>query len=667
MSNPSPALELLLSKFPKRYGIKNTQYLLGLVQAFAAGDDYIESTVEAVRDNLIAVTATGRFLDRAAGRYGIVRGQGSGLLDPDFQKLIPLMGMSPKQISDTLLRMIDIFYGPYASHANTSCSASEPYNLQNGSDLRIRMDDSDIGVTFSSSDFININAATAMEVATAISNKTEGNIIGSVVSDIRTGENFVNIRTKTIGSQGFIQVLGGSAQSVLQFPEIRPVTGSLSTWSVAAFQGTDEMMYTVTSGPIPNFGTAGVLRGDYVTIRPDSGFNTKNTGTFRITFVGSGFFRCINPIGVQQSGITNLQTDDFTFFRPDLGNVLLSSRPAALVETSPRQLTIIIPVTAPVVKRTLKGGHHFHNAVSTVLSATSNSVQLTNSASFDGIGAIRPLTSRLFSKGIVSTTGVNTVTLINAQNWPTQGSFWAPNERQFYYYQGISGNTLQNVTPTPPSSLAGIPVVYTERYSYTSISGNTLNGVFPDPSGLIALEVASAGAQSIADYPGSFLYDPKAPFIASENLTTLQQSIEQGQVTTLVRMADVSSFNESGHFILEFGTDRQEGPIRYLSKVGSSTLIVDPGHIYQFDHPVGVGVRMIRQIGAYVPRADGTDLAVYTTSTSPARDLLATYLRTIAASGVQLRFEIIVPSQKWAILPNLYTTNPLDTSLIPPV
>jgi hypothetical protein len=371
-------------------------------------------------------------------------------------------------------------------------------------------------------------------------------------------------------------------------------------------------------------------------------------------------------VGVAQSSVTNNYVSDFTFFRPDLGNVLLSSRPAALVETQPRQLIVIIPVTSPIVKRTLKGGEHFHNGVSQVTATTSNSVTVASTTAFDTAGAIRPMTSRLFTKAVVSTFSSNTVTLINAENWPTQGSFWSPALRQFYYYEGISGNMLQNVTPTP-TGLAGATITYTERYSYSSITGSTLNGVFPDPTNLLGYEVACAGAQIVPNYQGSFMFDPGATFICGEELSLLEQPIQEGQVTTLLQVSDVSTFNPSGYFVLEFGTDRQEGPIKYLATVGSTGLIVDPSHVYQLDHPEGVGLRMVNQIGPYTPRTNGSDYAVYTTSTSPARDLLAQYLRIIAAAGVQLSFQIRIPSQMWAVLPNLYTTDPLATDLIPPV
>lgn len=664
MSTETEAYHLLASKFSKRFQVDNTVYLKGLLSALAVGDGYIATQIEATRDNLIAVTASGRFLDRAASRYGIVRGQGAGILDPDFQKMVPILGLSPKQISHILLRIIDIIYGPFASHANITADVAEPYSLTSGQTLLFRVDDHDEQITFETSDAINLAVATAEELATAISAKTNGTLIGSVVLDARTGKRFLNVRTRTIGSQGFVQVLGGEAQLYIQFPQIRPVTGTLATWDVTRFQGTDEMVYTVVAGTAPDLKAAGVQHGDYVTLRADSGFDLKNTGTFLVSFVGVNYFRLVNGDGVQESTIAQVHTNDFGFYRPDLGNVLLSARPAALLETSPRELTILLPVTSPIVKRTLKGGHHFHMGVSSVLGVTSNTVTLASATSFPPVGTFKPVLARNLSHGIVSTIGATTITLINAQNWPNAGAVWAANVRQFFYFSGRSGNVLTGVSPTPVAELAGATVHYVDQYRYTSITSNTLNGVYPDPIQTLNQEVSAGGATTQANFPGSFCYDPSASFIAAQDFTTIQETVTQGSVKTLLRVGDVSSFPAQGHFVLEFGTDTEEGPIRYLAKVGTSGLIIDPSHVFERDHLMGVGLRLVRQIGPYAPRVDGTDLAVYITSTAPARDLLAGYLRLIAASGVRLRFVIRSPVQKWAVLPGLYTTNPTDLDLI---
>ena len=659
------ALAALLNKFPKRYQASETQYLRALLAGLSIGDGFIASQVESVRDNLFAVTASGRFLDRVAGTYGVVRGQGTGVLDADFRKIVPIMGASPKQISTTLLQIIDIIYGPYASHANTTATNPSPYNLLSGQSLKIKIDSNLVEVVFGPEDAANLASITAEEVAIAISQKTQGKAVGSVLTDARTGDQYVNIRTATIGSQGFIQVFGGDAQAKLKFPEIKPVSMTLATYSVSNYLGTDEMVYTVTAGAAPDFIVAGVQKGDFVNIREDSGFDFSNTGTFEVTFAGAGFFRVKNGSGVVEAGVTLAHLDDFTFFKPNLANVLLSARPAALIETSPRELTVILPVTSPVVKRTLFGGHHFHQGLTDVLNTTLNTVTIGSTNGFATTGAIFPTLSRKVARGTVSTVGATTVTLIDGANWPSKGSFFAANTRSFYYFSGKLGNQLTGVNPSPPVSLAAAPIIYAERYRYTGISGSTLTGVYPDPTGLTGYEVSAAGALSNPNFPGSFLYDPNAKYIAAQEASFITETIRQGSVKTLLQLDDCAAWPESGHFVLERGTSKEESvPIRYLAKIGTKALIVDPSHVFEKDHLSGVSIRLVRQIGAYIPRNDGSDYAVYTTSTSPARDLLMSYLKQIAASGVRLKFIIKVPTQKWPLLPNLYTTDPLGTTIV---
>lgn len=663
------AFELLTSKWPKRYAIKGTVFLRALMEALATGDGYILSQIEAVRDNLVSVRASGKFLDRRAGLYGVVRGQGTGVSDVDFREIIPVLGLSPKQISKVMLQLIDVIYGPLASHANATSSLAAPYSLEDRFNLKIRVDDGEVEIEFNTDDFISIGVATAEELATVITNKTDGRVIGSVILDARTGEKFLNIRTRTIGSQGFLQVLGGDAQVKLQFPQVRPITQGIATYDVTRFGGGPEMTYTVTAGPLPGLSVAGVSRGDLVTIRSDSGFAAQNTGTFRVTFVGSGFFRVENGSGIPETGIVQTNLDDFTFFNPDLGNILLTSRPAAIVETSPKELIVILPVTSPIVKRTLFGGHHFHQGLTGVISTTPTTIQLGSSSGFDTTGGtIHPMNSRKPAQGVVSSIGATTVVLINGQNWPTKGSFKASNVPGFFFFSGRSGNTLTGVTPTPPLGLVGAEIKYNELYQYTAIVANTATGVFPDPTGLINQEVSAAGADlinlTVKNFKGSFLFDPAAPFIASEDATTITETIRQGESRTLLLVDDVSSFDDEGQFVLEFNTGEEEGPIRYLTKVGDGSLIIDPSHIFERDHLNGTTIRMIRTIGPVAPRIDGRDLAVFTTSTSPARDLLASYLRLIAASGVILRFEIRLPPFKWEVLPSLYTSDPLATELV---
>jgi len=662
MSKFDEAFEQLASKFPKRYRVKGTAYLQGLLKALAEGDFYIATQVEAVRDNLLVITASGKNLDRLASNYGVERGRATGVQDDDFKRIIPVMGMSQKQIITTLQKIIDVIYGPYASHANSTCSVPAPYKITNNPFLLVRVDGSDVRIDFRATDAADPNFATAQELATVVSERTEGKVIGSVVTNVRTGEEFVNIRTQTIGPQGFIQVLGGDAQAVMRFPEVRPTRQDIGTWTVSRYLGTDEMVFTCTAGISPGLRTAGVRRGDYVAIRQDSGFAPENVGSYEITFAEEDSFRVKNGSGIPELGITQVHIDDFVFYRANVANILLSTRPATVVSTGAKELTVILPVTSPIVKRTLKGGHHFHGGLSVAVETTLNTVTVGSTNGFPANGSIHVVSSRKLNEGAVSTVTGDEVTLISSEGWPTSGAFYAPTKQQFYYYEGIIGNVLENVAPTPPVDLAGAPVKYSERFRYMGIVDNELQGVFPNPTDILGLEV-SADVQLEGDFKGSFLYDNASPFMAAELSTTVQENVQQGSSKTVVQVGDVEDWPDQGEFVLQFSTKEQEGPIRYFGKVGTQALIIDPSHVFERDHLKGVSLRLIRLVGAYSPRKSGEDYAVYLTGTSAARTLLASYISNVIAAGITVKFRILIPDYKWPLLPLLHSENPLDTEL----
>ena len=683
-SKVDKAFKELSDKFPKRYKLKATTYLKALLYAIAEGDGYIDSQVDAVSDNSLVVTASGKYLDRLGSLYGVGRGRATGIQDDDFQKLIPVVGSNPKQIMTTLQKVIDYIYGPYASHANTTCSSPSPYSLSNGSRLRIRVDDSEIDIYFKSTDALDISATTAQEIAVAISERTNGKVIGSVVNNVRTGEQFVNIRTKTMGSQGFIQVLGGDSQAAMRFPEIRPTRDGIATYNVEIYLGTDEITYKFISGVSPAMRTAGVRIGDYVTISSGSGFNSKNCGTFKVSFLDEDSFRVTNSSGVPEIGVTNINVDDFVFYRPDLGNILLAVRPATILHTAQRELTVMLPVTSPIVKRTLRGSHHFHCGVSNVISATADSMELASPSNFNAPGSVHKVGNREMAEGVVSSVTGSNLTMINGEGWPISGAAYSPTERRFYYYQNKIGNLLTGITPTPPLTLAGTVLKYAKKYSYTGVSGSTLTGVTPNPINLIGYDVVSE-TEIIDGFPGSFLYDRPvtksslkwpAPFeydftssyVISNQETHITEKIQQGSSRTVVGVDDIESWGDEGYFMIAFGTKEQEGPIKYLNKVGQEALIIDPSHIFDRDHLSGISIRRLRGLGLATPRTNGQDLPVYTTGTSQARSLLAEYLRSLVAAGVVLKFKVIIPEQKWDVLPLLYSTDPLvdDLSVIQP-
>ena len=661
-SNINQAFEDLAARFSKRYGLKSKKYLKALVMAIAQGDGYLETLLEQVRENLRITSAGGKFLNAAAAKYGVERPLGSGIGDSDYQKLVPLVGPSPKMILSTLQGILDVAYGPYTTATNLTCNLPEPYNLSAGSDLRFMVDAQElIVIEFQLSDAANLAAALASELANAISARTDGKLIGSVVIDPKSGDKFLNIRTSTIGNQGFLKAIGGDAQHTLQLGTIRPIVPGTGTWVVTQYGTSDEMLFTLSSGTDPDFSSAQVQPGDSVTIRKTSGFNAKNTGTFLVSAAGSGFFRVHNNAGVPETTATT-HNDDLTFFRAYTANILQGARLACMIEDSPEHLLVTLPVSSPMNRRNPRTAWYQKGAIGTATAATLNTLTLNTVNNFTASGAIKPASSRLAVESSITAITSNTISVANIANFPTQGSVFSSVTRTHYYYSGISGNTLQNVTPSPTSDIVGSNARWSERYLYTSILGATLQGVFPDPSSLVGFDVLQASIPKANGILGSYLFDTKALYQVFSETALLTDQVNQGDFITILHVDDVSNFPSSGYVVFESFTENNEGPIPYLAKAGNTGLIVSLRSAFQKTHLKGTQIRLA-SLGAYEPSPNNTDYPVWMCSSAPIRDQIENFLLQVIAANFITEFQIITPEMAWPLAQEIYSSSPTATIL----
>jgi hypothetical protein len=101
---------------------------------------------------------------------------------------------------------------PFVGTTAELTSATGPFELVDGDTLLVRIDGgAEQTITFSTADFVDISAATASEIANVIYQQlSEGSAFDSAGA--------VVITRKTVGSAVRLEVTGGSAATVLQFP-----------------------------------------------------------------------------------------------------------------------------------------------------------------------------------------------------------------------------------------------------------------------------------------------------------------------------------------------------------------------------------------------------------------------------------------------------------------
>ncbi|HBI00291.1 MAG TPA: hypothetical protein DDY18_01560 [Flavobacterium sp.] len=340
---------------------KNTNAVL---DALSTGGAHLVNNVEAVNDQLYIVKAQGRYLDQRMADRDITRPDNVGLSDEVFRE-IGIEVSNRKQVRDLMMNILRIIYGEEFTRATVVSAALEPYALQDGDTLTIQYDDQeDVEVTFKTAQFSSIAAATAQEVADAITKEIRrlGRTGAAVAKDDGVG-GYVQIISETDGPASSVRVTGGKAQNKLKFDSIRPTSGQPATqWTLSLIAG-GSVRATWTGGPDPSIGK--VKKNDYVNIY-GTAFNINNRGTFTVTKVQGGlvnqaYFEFENPNGVAQTTLQGT-IEGMLFFNPVRSTIVSKKNYATLYQTESRLLEIFIPATTKVVRRDRPGSAHLHDS-----------------------------------------------------------------------------------------------------------------------------------------------------------------------------------------------------------------------------------------------------------------------------------------------------------------
>ena len=237
--------------------------------------------------------------------------------------------------------------------------------MEHGDNLIVSFDgQEEIELTFLSTQFQNINAATAQEVSDAITkNIRKLGFKGAAFAQESGSDMKVVLISSTDGPSSSVKVLGGKAQNVLKFDEIRPTSGdALTQWTMTQEAG-GKIRATWSGGPDPSLGV--IKTGDYVNIY-GTAFDPLNRGTFTVTDVlggtiGNSYVEFENPNGINQ--ITVQGTDEgLLFYNPKIRTLISAEKYAAAFQTSPRTLEVFMPATTKVVRRNREGAAHIYES-----------------------------------------------------------------------------------------------------------------------------------------------------------------------------------------------------------------------------------------------------------------------------------------------------------------
>lgn len=697
-------IERIHDNMPRIYQTRSNPNWKAIIEALGQNDEDLSELLRAVRDQFFVKSSTRPYLDRLGANFKVSRPKFVGMDDSTFRNYIPVLAFQPKQVKLVLDLLLDIFFFKEATTAFTQSGASAPFRLEDGWQLNYIVDSvTEELITFSESDFTDIENATAEEVVSAI-NRQATSSFAIIFDDRIQKQKFVRIFTNTIGSKGSIQMTGGRANIGLQFRGYNEDAGSGSNTEWTVTKVGDTVTFEHTGGANPNLNQVEV--GDIAIIDLPG-----NEGSFTITGIdaGEGTFTFVNLFGTAGVYDHSLIADSkVSFMSPEKLVVFKEDTRAVVWEVTSGEIIVEMPASPPVVRRSLIGSAHINGTVSTIVDRSSaTELELDDAEDWPVAGGqfvIQPINE------------IQTHIVTSLEDTQTVHNFNSRFDRsQKYSYTSRSGNVLSGITPDLPATAQlfeptivsanrddsnVVTVTTSTAHEFQVGEGVTVSDTVPtvDADPTINLDVPVDGTFIIQSIPspttftyistgdegestggtarlerigmanegsfailstaqtdtgilGPYMWSQNAAFVLSSLTSTIEDEIRAGNSVKTLNIAEPNNIPDTeGFVIFDFGTERQEGPVRYLFKPTDGTMQMDPAYVFQNNHDIGSGITVIRRRGAHVMSGIGTEYPAYLTDPSVAREILKELMLQVKSVGIFIEFLIRYPEQLYATL-----------------
>lgn len=591
----------MVRSLPSLYQAETNVMVGGLLKAWGLSDDNISVQLKNTKDQLFVSTANGRFLDALGTNVGVDRAPELGMTDEDFRKLIPVMSFYPKQVRETIIALLDIFWGPGFTRPNISSGNIETFNFgpENGITGTL---------TFKKDERIVKGVGTAF------------------ISEIQPGD---YIRPQSLDGKNYYKVSAILDNSTIQLSV--PWTGNTMVNTTGVIGTIQDLEYEVDSRERRTIRFLPNAFADLNAVTIDELVSFINSNIEHNIFISASEF--IDPIlgkklnlrtntpGLQGSiQILGGTANDVT--RLNFSNDISTETKCKVLEINPNEIVIQIPSSVPILRRSLRGAAHPRETKAKIQS-------LEQVFDFSGLGASSELDITIDGNNF-------TVTFTHATD------FADPSKATSLEVAAVINAQLLGVEAKTSSNFEeqkALTLQTTEGSLEYQITGGTANTVLNFPTTL-------QQDPDLIDInlPSPYVFSPLEQLYTVTGVSSeLLNPIAEGDVSSTLNLVNAASFpNEPGKIMIDFGRDTEEGPINYSSRPNNSTLLIDASYTFQYNHLAGRKVNFVENTPSR-PRVTGEDYAFYVTGTEQAREAAQALIRKLIAAGVVIRFIIDFP------------------------
>lgn len=682
-------------QMPRTFRTRTNPNWNALIGALGESDQRITTLLEEVRKQFFVKTASRPYIDRLGANSNISRPKFIGMDDPTLRNYIPVLAYQPKQVKLVIDLLLDLFFFKETTTSFTQTGAYEPFRLLDGWELEYKIDQINTeSIKFTANDFSDISVATAEEIASAI-NRQARYSFAIVYDDRITKKRYIRLFTTTIGSKGSIQLVGGRADIAMQFRGFNTAAGSGSTtqWDVTAIG--DTTTFQCTGGTSPNLDKVQI--GDTVISSIEGNAGSFVIQDINVSDVSFSFSNLFSTQGTYDHAL--LSPDEKVCFMTAEKIVVYTNSSRSLVwEVTPGELIVEMPASPPVVKRSLMGSGHFNGLVGQMIDYAGNtSLEIVDASEWPSSGQFVLQSLDEIQMHILTPSEDTVVT----NQYNTRFDI-----AEHYSYTSKNGNILQGISPALPVQSAiletvidtavrvGDTVTVTTATPHGFIENNWIcvQGVSPDIDNslngsftvvsvstlnsftyrVLGIDVSATGgvcriersgisnsgslvfltsAQVDTGTRGPYMWSPTANYVLSSLTTTLQSEIFTGNTARTITIATGNNIPDvESLLVFDFGTEREEGPVRCLYKPNPTTLQLDPAYVFQKHHEIGSSITVIRRRGAHVMSGLGSEYPLYVTDAGVAREVLKQLVLRVKSVGIFVDFLIRFPQQLYSTL-----------------
>ena len=167
------------------------------------------------------------------------------------------------------------------------------------------------------------------------------------------------------------------------------------------------------------------------------------------------------------------------------------------------------------------------------------------------------------------------------------------------------------------------------------------------------------------NWPSSYIYnldmnplkESTKKYTVLAETATLETDIKKGDIFTQIKLSRILDQNgeeleyipnKAGNIIIDWTENGEEQPIPYLLREADN-LRLQPGYIFKKDHPKGTQIRLLSEnlSTTFQTRVDGKDYGAFMSSLIGDRDTIGNILKSLAAAGVVIKIELLIPEIKY--------------------